>query len=377
MRLLVVDHNAIDPEQRVLYDKLVELGGITLRLVVPSRWFNTYRMATFVPPSESLPYEVFASDVLFPTRTHRLIYLSLAQHLRTFKPDVVYINAEPENLQTFQAARLCALYSTPLVFSSWRNIDHRVEGYPYKLEVLHRWIEQYVLQRAVHGIVFNATAQRIFAGQGYAATTIIPPAVDTRRFTPRTRAREGKAFVAAYVGRLVEGKGVDLLIDALAELPAHVRGVIVGNGPKARDLRERAARRGVAERVEFRDAVVHESVAHLLPSFDVVVLPSRTMAQWREQFGRILVEAMACGVPVIGSTAGEIPEVIGDAGLVFKEGSVEGLRLGLERLLADSSLRGDLIERGLRRVREKFELTQVARRMHRFFLMLGEKAAAR
>lgn len=375
MKLLVVDHNAIDWEQRVLYDKLVELGGITLRLLVPSRWFNTYRMVTFVPPSGPLPYEVVASGVLFPTRTHRLIYLSFAHHLRIFKPDMVYINAEPENFPTFQAARLCSSGRIPLVFSSWRTIDHRVEGYPYKVEMVHRWIEHYVLKRAVHGIVFNATAQRIFARQGYTATTVISPAVDTRRFTPRARPPESNVFVAAYIGRLVEGKGVDVLIDALAGMPAHVRCVIVGHGPEARRLQERAARLGVAQRVEFRDAVPHEAVASLLPTFDAVVLPSRSMPQWREQFGRILVEAMACGVPVIGSTSGEIPEVIGDAGLVFKEGSVEGLRLGLARLVADASLRNDLVERGLRRVRERFELTHVARHMHRLFIMLGERAA--
>jgi glycosyltransferase involved in cell wall biosynthesis len=79
---------------------------------------------------------------------------------------------------------------------------------------------------------------------------------------------------------------------------------------------------------------------------------------------------MACGVPVIGSSSGEIPDVIGDAGLVFKEGSVEGLRLGLERLARNERLWGELRERGLRRVKEKYELTSVAQRMHRLFMKL-------
>jgi glycosyltransferase involved in cell wall biosynthesis len=103
---------------------------------------------------------------------------------------------------------------------------------------------------------------------------------------------------------------------------------------------------------------------------DALVLPSRTRPNWKEQFGRVLVEAMACGVPVIGSDSGEIPYVIGDAGLIFPEGQIEILRAHLSRLLADPDLRADLTRRGRERVLDRFTQAQVANQTYQVYRAL-------
>ncbi len=95
---------------------------------------------------------------------------------------------------------------------------------------------------------------------------------------------------------------------------------------------------------------------------DVLVLPSRTQPNWKEQFGRVLIEAMSCGVPVIGSTCGEIPQVIGEAGLVFPEGDVAALRAALSRLIDQPELRAELARRGRARVLAEFTQAAIARR---------------
>ena len=185
MKLLVVDHNAVHPGYRTLYQKIAELGGVELRLVVPNKWFDTYRLVTFVPPQAPAHFEIFGSDVLFPTRTHRMIYLSLRKHFRSFRPDVVYVNAEPENFQTFESS-LLADSKTKLVFSSWRNVDHSIEGYPYRFSLLHRTIEHRTFGRFNHGVVFSQAAKSIFERLGFHSTTFIPPSVDrilTRPFS--------------------------------------------------------------------------------------------------------------------------------------------------------------------------------------------------
>ena len=91
-------------------------------------------------------------------------------------------------------------------------------------------------------------------------------------------------------------------------------------------------------------------------------MPSRTRPNWKEQFGRVIIEAMACGVPVIGSDSGEIPHVIGDAGLVFSEGDAGGLRDHLARLQAEPGLAEALGELGRQRVLEHFTQASIARR---------------
>ncbi len=371
MKLLVVDHNALEPANRILYQKIVDIGGVELRLVVPSKWFNNFKTLHYTPPSESLNYEIFASDVLFSARTHRLVYLSLSKHLKHFQPEIFYINAEPENFQTFQAALLNPSHKTKLIFSSWRNIDHVKTGYPYRLSVLHRDIEAFVLKRATHGVVFNHSAKNIFAKNGFRNTTVIPPPVDTQLFEPRIVDRQRDAFVVGYVGRLVRAKGVDLILQALRSLPRVCTAMIVGDGEAKDDLKKLAAELDIVERVNFTDAVSHESLPDIFAQMDVVALPSRTTHHWREQFGRVLVEAMACGVPVIGSTSGEIPNVIADAGFVFKEENIDGLRLGVERLYSSEKMRSELRERGIHRARTVFSLEVVAAQYHKLFTSLS------
>ncbi|MBX2991728.1 MAG: glycosyltransferase family 4 protein [Bacteroidetes bacterium] len=369
MRLLVVDHNALEPANRVLYKMIVERGGVNLRLVVPAKWFNTFRTITFDPPTGELNYELFSSKVVFSGRTHRLMYRSLRRHIREFRPDVFYMHSEPENFAAFAAASLTPS-STKLVFYTARNIDHIQVGYPYKLSRLHKSIEQFVLPRASHGIACNCTARTLFAAYGFPHVSVIPLAVDTQLFRPAKAHKHDRAFVIGYVGRLERAKGVDLVLRALKHLPDLCVARIVGGGSELDNLKHLASSLGISDRVEFIPTLDRSSLPGELARFDVLVLPSRSTPLWKEQFGRVLIESMACGVPVLGSDSGEIPHVIGDAGLVFKEDSLDGLVLGCERLLVNEQLRGDLGRRGRERVERLYSLEVVATQHHKLFTSL-------
>jgi glycosyltransferase involved in cell wall biosynthesis len=115
---------------------------------------------------------------------------------------------------------------------------------------------------------------------------------------------------------------------------------------------------GLHQRVAIQPAVPSIEVPALLQQLDVLVLPSRTTAHWKEQFGRVLVEAMSCGVAVVGSSSGEIPHVIGDAGIVVAEGDVAMLRSALLNLLHQPALCHELGQRGRARVLQHY--TQAA-----------------
>jgi len=123
-----------------------------------------------------------------------------------------------------------------------------------------------------------------------------------------------------YVGRFIEEKGILDLLDAFVLLGDQYRLVLVGGGPLETQLRERIQELSLQERVELIPPKSRDELAMLYVSFDVLVLPSRTDYFWKEQYGRVLVEAMACGVPVVGSRSGAIPVVIGDPSRCFAEG---------------------------------------------------------
>jgi glycosyltransferase involved in cell wall biosynthesis len=95
---------------------------------------------------------------------------------------------------------------------------------------------------------------------------------------------------------------------------------------------------------------------------DVLVLASLTGTAWKEQFGHVLIEAMACGVPVVGSDSGAISEVIGEAGLITREGDSASLAETLKRLLADIELRTRVGALGRARVEAEFTHARIAER---------------
>jgi glycosyltransferase involved in cell wall biosynthesis len=186
----------------------------------------------------------------------------------------------------------------------------------------------------------------------------VDPARYARTDGAALRARLGLGGpVVGFVGRLVPEKGVDVLVDALATLDAQL--LVVGEGPAREALERRVAARPRGRAV-FVGAVAHDAVPEYLAALDALVLPSRTTSRWAEQFGHVLIEAMAAGVPVVGSTSGAIPEVVGEAGLTFPEGDADALRARVRAVLTDEALRQTLIARGRARVEDTYTHAVIA-----------------
>jgi glycosyltransferase involved in cell wall biosynthesis len=141
----------------------------------------------------------------------------------------------------------------------------------------------------------------------------------------------------------------------------------VGNGSERSRLELLGSNLGVRDRVTFRGALAPAAMPDVYGGFDALVVPSRAQSNWKEQFGRVIIEAMACEVPVVGSDSGEIPNVIGDAGLVYPEGDVEALAERLTGLLGDDTLRAALARRSRRRVLEHFTQARVAERYYELY----------
>jgi len=128
-------------------------------------------------------------------------------------------------------------------------------------------------------------------------------------------------------------------------------------------LEVKASTSPAASHIRFRGSVPNADLPDFLRTLDVLVVPSITMPNWNEQFGRIIIEAMACAVPVIGSTCGAIPEIVGEGGVVFPERDAGQLRATLERLATDRSALQGLSQRAQQRVMEHFSWEVVALRI--------------
>jgi glycosyltransferase involved in cell wall biosynthesis len=171
--------------------------------------------------------------------------------------------------------------------------------------------------------------------------------------------------VIGYLGRFVPEKGLSVLIRVLNKLDEPWRALFIGSGPLESHLRQFACQ--YPERVRVATGVTHDQVPAYLNAMDVLAAPSQTSVKWKEQLGRMLLEAFACNIAVIGSDSGEIPYVIGDAGRVVNESDESQWVSNLNELLGNPKTRNDLAARGRARVEQHFAWPVVANAHLNFF----------
>jgi glycosyltransferase involved in cell wall biosynthesis len=285
---------------------------------------------------------------------HLHYYPRLKKRLEQFRPEIVHIDEEPYNLATWHAWRLGRSAGAKNLFFSWQNLLRR---YPLPFN----WMEQAVLRGVDYAIAGSQGAADVWRRKGYTGPLAIIPqfGVDPDIFVPPAHRDPGRGLVIGYAGRLVAEKGIDLLVRAAADLPGAWQLTVAGEGPERDALAALTKQLGVQERVFFDGWLPAERMPAYLQQLDVLVLPSRTRPNWKEQFGRVLIEAMACQVAVVGSDSGEIPHVIGDAGLIFPEGDVDALNAHLIQL-QDHETRLEFGRAGRQRVLDHYTQTQIA-----------------
>ena len=235
--------------------------------------------------------------------------------------DLVHLWEEPYILAGAQIAAL-APRKTPIVYYTCQNLKR---DYPLPFSRM----EQYCFRRSAGWIAMGRTTLDTQLARGFTGKpcTVISPGVDTDAFCPDPAARADirqrlgwgseKIPVIGYAGRFVPEKGLPFLMSVLERLDTPWRALFIGDGILKPDLERWSASYGSAVRII--SGIGHRGMPPYFNAIDILCVPSQATPRWREQFGRVIIEAFACGVPVIGSDSGEIPTVIDDAGIVAGE----------------------------------------------------------
>jgi len=355
MRVLMISKACLVGAYQRKLEEIARFPDVELVVVVPPFWRDGSRV-TRLERAHTAGYELVVEPIAFSGSFHLHFYPRLGRRLRAFAPDIVHVDEEPYNLATFHALRTATRSGARALWFSWQNLNR---SYPLPF----RMIENYNLRHADHAIAGSAGAARVWREKGYVGPLAVIPqfGVDPDIFAPRPGGRDpARGFHIGYVGRLVPEKGIDLLLKAVAGMDAGWRLTVIGAGTERSRLQVLARRLGIADRASFEREIPSMRMPAFYRALDVLVLPSRSRPNWVEQFGRVLIEAMACGVPVIGSDCGEIPNVVGEAGLIFPEEDTEALRERLMRLVHDLDLWADLAQRGRERALAHFTQAQVA-----------------
>jgi glycosyltransferase involved in cell wall biosynthesis len=336
---------------------------LAIWLVRPSAWQDEYGKRSVQTAAKG--YNVVTAPLLGQANDpHRAIYQTLTFAMGVARPHLIHAEEEPDSLAALQIvlARRMLAAQAKLILHTWQNINRRKSWYVW-------WVMRTVLRSADSVLCANREAMSILNQMGYARpTAVIPPqGVDTQIFRPPAHRLPSAKFTIVYAGRFVKEKGLGTLFEAIRALGAEVQLQLVGDGPYRAEAQALARADRVYEQILFVPPVSAERMAQVLAQANAVVLPSQTTPVWKEQFGRILIEAMACRAPVIGSDSGAIPEVIGDAGLIFREGDANGLADCLRRLIESPDLRRDLSDRGYRRVMQLYTQERIAEQTAQFY----------
>lgn len=366
LRVLAIDKVAVLSSYRERYTRLVERADVDLTLLVPGQWVENFTPTPYQPAAEPEPYRTVIGHAIRQGHALQGTYISgLIRAFLRARPDVILMMEEVFSAFALQVMALRSVLAphAPVSFYSWNILSYR--NYPYRLSPLYRVLGLTLMPMfdaalCVNGRAIDAVKRENYPGMIRELFIGINERL-FRRVDPAS-AREqlgipSETDLFLYAGRLLELKGVQDLIDAVVRLAAErpersMRLLIVGTGDYEAELRAQVDSLGAGSIVEFRPLVPIEQMPLYMSAATAFVLPSRT--EWEEQFGRVNAEAMLTRTPIIGSTSGSIPEVLGGAGYVFRAGDVEDLLRTLRRVLDDPAEVEQKREQGYRRAYELF-----------------------
>lgn len=372
MKVLLIAHACqmrAEGQQRA--QCLGALPGVDLRVVVPERWME---YGHWRPPQAPLdPTYTFQAEKIRwpwmgPAQWYFHHYPKLGQILRSFRPDVIDIWEEPWGLVSAQAVWLRdrLLPAAKIVVETEANINRH---HPFPFTSLRR----YVLRRADYAVTRQTEGIGVLRAHGYhGPARFVGNGVDAQLFAPRDRSACKHAlgladFVVGYVGRLIEAKGLMDAVEALAQCPSPVNLLFVGGGVFQTALEDRIIELGLEERVRFLPTRAMAELPEVMNAMDALLLVSRTTRTWKEQFGRVIIEAQACGTPVIGSNSGSIPEIVGEGGIIVPEGNSTALAGAIRELYEDPELAARLGRRGREQVEAHYTWQRVAEQMYAIY----------
>ena len=367
-RLLVVSHPSVISVNQEVYRELRGRGW-EVTIVVPSSWRSEYSQLDVKPQIlAGMEDALLREPVALRGRPQRHFYLARCRAIvDRLRPQVAFVEAEPFSFSATQWSFALGRAGVPFGVQCAENIDRR-------LPAPVRWMRSRVLRKAAFVAARSDTAAQLARSWGARGEVeLAPHAVPRWDDVPAPAARP---FTVGYAGRLVPSKGLGDLLAAVRRLDAPVELVMIGDGETRAELEGQQI---PGSSVRVLDDLSHEQMATGYAQLDVLALPSHTTHTWKEQFGRVIVEALWCGVPVVGSDSGEIPWLIEltGGGLVFPEGDDARLAEQLQRLRDDPALRAELAARGRAQVERLFSVSAATDPLERMLAHARASTASR
>ena len=382
LKVLTIGHSYVVGLNRSTVRHIAKDPTFDITVAAPRVFRDELRTVEIEPEPEDSQIRLVPIDA-YLTRTMQLFTYSRSQIQRLLDDgdfDLVHIWEEPYVFAGFQLSREVHRRKIPFCFRTAQNI---IKHYPYPFRYFEksvwRWCTGWI---AGASLVFQEMVKKGIPREKGRVLTL---AVDHRRFRPLGEAEKEHAAsrlglrtpIIVYIGRLTEAKGCEVMLQVLRRLDSNEAWSFfaMGSGPYKDQFEAVAKEHGISDRLKIA-LLTHDEVAEVLPACDILICPSQTRKNWREQFGRMTIEAFASGVAVIGSSSGEIPYVVGDAGIVVQEDDVGQWVDSVETLIRDKAKRRELAARGLLRV-DTYSAEGVSSQYKEFYRWLSKGGCSR
>ena len=379
MKILIVSPVGEDVHIRKIPAALRALGTAEVTVIAPEKSatetaYEASGWRTVAPGENSNGDRLVTLPLVNPADGHAgYENAALQRVMRKAQPDVIQMwgGAPARSAEQVVWMKMRACPRAKTVFYGFDQLPYRFAPWTQM-----KW--KFLWSRMAGGIEANSEGVEALRQAGFRKPLErIFWGISTDEFHPveKTGLRErlgfGKEKLVGYVGRFVPEKGLSELLAALRQMPSEVHVVLIGAGPMQEELEREAEAPELRGRVRFLPTMTPEKLVAYMNCFDALALPSRTAPHWKEQYGRVIGEAMACGVVVVGSDSGAIPEVIGEAGLVVREGDAAALARGLENAMFDETLRAQLIPAGKKRAEEELSVKAMSGKLLEFYARIS------
>ncbi len=356
MRVLFVSHSLVlkEYQQKLLW--LVRSFNVEVFLLTPPYWYESGVKTPAYHGYGGIKYLI--GDVVFLKKFVHF-YKNPSSYIARINPDIVHVDEEPFSLPGYQFVKAAKKAGKKAVFFTSDNIRR-------KHNFIRKYFDSYCVKNADGVYAVNRTAKELLTERGCDPKKIhiIEHGVEPSDFEPKKFKWPKEVFRLLYFGRIAPGKGIETLLEALKKTK-NTKLYLVGAGEKSylKKIRKCAEKSGVTGRIYFQGYVKREGIPAVLDVADIAVVPSRTGGKWKEKFGRVIIEAFAARVPVIGSSSGEIPNVIGGAGMIFPEGNADKLAEKINILVKNPDAYRDCMEKGYKRMLENYSNEKIAEKM--------------
>lgn len=376
MKVLIIYHAGAMQNARQIYHELAQAGDIELTVIAPQalQTESIYDHAGWLRikhEENGSGYRLFPVPLRNPSNYGRGFEIKNLQRLiRQIQPDIIHVLDEAYSNYLFQVVwqRLIAAPHSKVLFYGFENLPLRLgwRSAPWKLT----WA------RMAGGVTANSEAIENLRRGGFPKCLPLERifwGISTEIFKPMDKLILKKdlnldcEYIMGFIGRFISEKGLRVLQATICYLPNNVHCLIIGSGPMREELERWSEMFELKGRIHLYHVMPQDTLAKYINCMDVLVVPSLTLPHWKEQYGRVSAEAMACGVPVVGSDSGAIPEIIGTAGLIVQEGNSEALAEAVRTVIFNREARERFRQHGLQRAHQELSVKAMAERLLDFY----------